>query len=249
MGKYFYLEGIIMITKFLKYSLSLVLILSCAGCLKKPINLKPLTKECAHDTQTKELVTVHAKKLSFENQKELFGNDAKQLAKHHIIPVQITIENGNKTAWILSNQNISLKVLNIDEVNKILFASRRWLPLSIFLLGIPLSIIAGPIIAVAICNPITCPCCIILPAIIASSTIFAATSCIAIADGIANHMSKKQMHKYLKTCCNMDGITINSDINASMLFFVEESQLPEKLNLLLVDKNIEKNTLPFELNL
>lgn len=235
--------------KLLKCSLSLVLILSCAGCFKKPIHLKPLTKESARDTQTKEQVTVHAKKLSFEDQKEIFGNDAKQLARHHIAPIQITIANNSQTAWLLSDKNTSIKFLTMDEVNKILFAAKRWTPLSIFILGIPLAIITGPIIAIAICNPVTCPCCLILPAIIACSTIFSATTGIAIVDGIVNHMSKKQMHEYLKTCCNMDGLTINPDINASMLFFVEESQLTEKLALLLVDKNIEKNTLPFELNL
>ena len=72
-------------------------------------------------------------------------------------------------------------------------------------------------------------------------------SCIAIADGIVNHMSKKQMREYLKTCCNINGITINPDISVSMLFFIEESQLPEKLNLLLADKDLEKHALPFEL--
>ena len=242
-----------MITKFLKFTGPLLIILTCAGCLKTPIqrpkNLKPLTKGTAHNAQTKEQVTAYAKKLNLEDQELMFGSCAKQLEKYHIVPVQITIENGSQNAWLLTNQNISLKILTIDEVNKTIYASHRWLPLSIFMLGIPLSLIAGPMIAIAICNPVTCPCCIIIPAIIACSTIFSITTGISIVDGIVNHMSKKQMHECLKTCCNIEGITINPDISASMLFFVEESQLPEKLNLLLMDKNAGKNTLPFELNL
>jgi hypothetical protein len=242
-----------MITKCLKFSCSLLLILTCAGCLKTPIqrpkNLKPLTKETAHDSQTKEQVTVHAKKLSLEDQELMFGNCAKQLEKYHIVPVQLTIENNSTTCWVLTDKNIALNKLTIDEVNKTLFASRRWIPLRILLLGIPIALIAGAGIGVAIASPITCPCCIIVPVFMAASVIFATTSCISVVYGIVNHMSKKQMHEYLKTCCNSEGITINPDINASMLFFVKESQLPEKLNLLLTDKNVDKNTLPFELNL
>jgi hypothetical protein len=241
-----------MMTKLLKYSCSIALILSCAGCLRKPINLKPLTKESAHDSQTKEQVIVHAKRLNFEDQENMFGNDANQLAKQHIVPVQITVENSSKTSWLLTDKNISLKLLSIDEVNKTLFTAKRLIPLWIFLGGLGIILIAGapttiPALIAIGTNPLAK-----LALIIFASYSAAALSlplCIAAIDGIINHISKKQMHKYLKTYCNIEGITINPDINASMLFFVEESDLPEKLNLLLVDKNTGKNTIPFELNL
>ena len=241
-----------MMAKLFKCSLSLVLILSCAGCLKKPINLKPLTKESAHDSQTKQQVTVHTKTLSFDDQKEIFGSDAKQLAKNHIIPVQVTIENRSQTAWLLANQNISLKLLTIDEVNKVLFASKRWIPLFIFLGGLGLALVAAPIGCLfipATADIAICLCHVLAVSIAVTGGILLTSSGIAIADGIVNHMSKNQMREYLKDGCNMEGLTITPYINASMLFFTKEADLPEKLNLLLVDKNMEKNTLPFELNL
>jgi hypothetical protein len=125
-----------MMTKLLKYSLSIVLILFCVGCLKKPVLLKPLTKESAHDTQTKEQVIVHAKRLNFEDQENMFGKETYQLVKHRIVPVQITVENKSENTWLLTNKNISLKLLPINEVNKILFAGKRLLPLGLFLDGL-----------------------------------------------------------------------------------------------------------------
>jgi hypothetical protein len=242
-----------MITKFLKFTGSLLLVLTCAGCLKTPIqrpkNLKPLTQETSHDSQTKEQVTVYAKKLDFEDQELMFGSCAKQLKKYHIVPVQLTIENNGTTAWVLADKNIILNKLTVDEVNARLFASRRLNPLWIFLGGLAFSYFVLPIIfylPTAYLYEVWTSACLF---IITSTAVVGTCSCIAVADGIVNHMSKKQMRTYLTTYCNMGGVTINPDINASMLFFVKESQLPEKLNLLLTGKNIEKHTLPFTLTL
>jgi hypothetical protein len=238
-----------MTTKLLKCSLSIALTLFCAGCLKKPVHLKPLTKEAAHDSQTKEQITVHTKRLSFADQENMFGHETYQLVKNRIVPVQITVENKSENIWLLTNKNISHKLLSIDEVNKILFTEKRLLPLWLFFDGL----MQGFLIEywLLILDNIGCGCKTLLfthGGTIAAAFIIVSTG-IAVACGIVNHISKKHMHEYLKTYCNMEGVTINPNINASMLFFVEESQLPKKLNLLLVDKNTGKNTLPFELNL
>jgi hypothetical protein len=238
-----------MIAKLLKCSCFITLILSCAGCHKKPIHLKPLTHESAHDSQTKEQVTVHAKRLSFEDQENMFDDKAIELTKHHIVPVQITVENKSEKTWFLANKNISLKLLTVDEVNKILFATKRLLPLAMFITGLTDALFATYMILLLDIVGCGCKAALFTYGSAIAGAFLVLSTCIAIACGIANHLSKKQMHEYLKTCCNMEGLTIAPDINASMLFFVEESQLPKKLNLLLVDKNIEQNTLPFELNL
>lgn len=259
-----------MITRFFKLSISLLVILTCAGCLKTPIqrpkNLKPLTKETARDTQTKEQVTVYVKNLSFADQELMFGNCAKQLKKHHTVPVQLTIENNSATCWFLADKNIAIQKLTIDEVNTKLFASRRWIPLWIFLGGTACTAILAPVIGIAAGSLIYTalqPChgiellAVYLGSVcygtcitaVAAGVLFTTTSCISIVDGIVNHMSKKQMREYLKTCCNAEGLTLNPNITASMLFFVEESKLPEKLNLLLTDKDAEKHALPFELSI
>ena len=245
-----------MFTKSIKLSASLLIILTCAGCLKSPIqrpkNLKPLTKETAHDSQTKEQVTVYAKKLDANDQIEMFGDHGgQQLQKYHVVPIQLTIENKSTTAWILADKNIALNKLAIDKVNAKLFASTRWIPLWIFLGGVACAVICGPLIG---CLAAHAGADIVMSLVGAASIticvaggIFLATTWVATVDAVSNHMSHKQMHEYLETYCNAEGITINDNMNASMLFFVEESQLPEKLNLLLADKDLEKHALPFEL--
>ena len=101
-----------MMTKLLKFSGSLLLILTCAGCIKspslRPKNLNPLSKETACDAQTKEEVTVYAKKLDAGDQELMFGKYAKQLKKYHIVPVQLTIENKSANCLILTDKNIHL---------------------------------------------------------------------------------------------------------------------------------------------
>ena len=241
-----------MITKFLKFSGSLLILLTCAGCLKSPLqrpkNLKPLTKETSHDSQTKEQVTVYAKKLDMNDQTEMFGKYARQqLQKYHVVPIQVTIENQSATAWVLADINITLNKLTIDEVNAKLFASRRWIPLRIFLGGAACALICGPLTSALLlyCNVEICGA--LWLAGWTATAIVTATFCIASGYAISNHISRKQMCEYFKTCCNAEGLTLNKEICASMVFFVEESQLPDKLNLLLTDKDREKHALPFEL--
>jgi len=246
----------------------LSLILCCAGCVKSPFarprNLKPLNKETARDVQTKEQATVYAKKLNIDDQQELFGKYAKQLQKFHIVPVQVTVENNSAMSLVLADKNIALNKLTIDQVDAKLFASRRWIPLWIFLGGVACTAIIVPLVGIASFHWYMAPiyvhtidpmCAFGAPffsagaAIVAGGVLFAATSCITIVDAVSYHMSKKEMQRYLKTCCNVEGITLAPDITASMLFFAEESQIPEKLKLLLTDKNLEKPVLPFELAL
>ena len=258
-----------MITKILKFSGSLLLVLTCAGCIKSPIqrpkNLKPLTQETTHDSQTKEQVTVYAKKLSIDDQVDVFGKYAQQqLDKYHIVPVQITIENNSTTCWILADKNITINKLTLAEVNTKLFSARRWRPLWIFLGCLAGTAVVAPLIGIAAgsllyiamqpCHGIEilvgylgAVCYGTYVTAIAAGVLFAATSFVTIIDAVSCHMSHKQMREYLRTCCNAESITLNPDISASMLFFVEESQLPEKLNLLLTDKDLEKHALSFEL--
>jgi len=243
-----------MITRSFKLLSSLFLILICAGCVKSPFarprNLKPLTKETAHDVRTKEQVTVYAKKLNNGDQQELFGKYAKQLQKFRITPVQLTVENKSELNWILEQQNIDLKKITIDRVSAKMFASRRRIPLWIFWGGVGLAIILGPVSAVA-CILYLVPS-LFFAALVSSGIttgvpIVLGTS-IAIIEGISCHRSQNEMSTYLKTCCNAEGITVEPDITASMLFFANESEIPEKLNVVLTHTD-SSETLPFELAL
>ena len=163
------------------------------------------------------------------------------IQKYHVVPVKITIENQSATAWILADKNIALKKLTINQVNAKLFASRRWLPLWIFLGGIGCAAIMFPFVLYygLLCtttqymlsvHPI-----LAIFALLTELTLMWATPCIAIAYAVSNHMSRNEMRRYLKTYCTAEGLTLNEGISASMLFFVEESQLPEKLKLVLTD--------------
>lgn len=242
-----------------KFMSLLAIIITCAGCVKspglRPKNLNPLTKESAHDTQTKEQVTVYAKKLSSTEQTAMFGKEAKQLEKYKIIPVQITIENNGRTSLVFTHNNITLASLPIDEVNAKLFASRRWIPLWIALGGIAGILVLSPLVGAccaALFTPAAaCPCHLfgnfIGFSLITAMLFGITTTSIATVNAVSNHMSRKEMQRYLKTYCNAEGITINPGIATSMLFFIEEAQLPEKINLLLTDKGFEKSGLSFEL--
>jgi hypothetical protein len=216
----------------------------------------PLSKATAHDTQTKQDVTVHTKKLTSAELKDIFGDyTQKQLEKYHIAPIQITIENNSATAWILENNKIKLDKLTIEQVNNKIFSSYRWIPLWIFLGGTVTAITISALIAIPIIYSAH-GCCAFATAVsgfllgaASGAIIFTTGSIIAIVDGIANHISKKQMAEYLKTNISPESIAINEGYYVSTILFVNASDLPEKLNLLLTDKNIEKNTLLFELNL
>ena len=206
---------------------------------------------------------MHAKKLGADDQTEMFGNYAnQQLQKYHIMPVQITIENQSTTAWIIADKNIALNKLTIDQVNKTLFASLRWRPLWIFIGGLACTAICYPLFILAS----VCAYGLILSrtstaamsylgvftflgSLALGGTVALATVCVPIIDTHSNHVSQKQIRKDLKTFYNTEGATLNADITASMVFFVEEAQLQEKLNLVLIDKDSEKHTLPFTLSL
>ena len=224
---------------YAKLAAALVLVLTCAGCLKTPIsrpkNVKHLTKETAKDIQTKEQVTVYSKTLTDTEQEATFGRSAqRQLKKYDIIPVQLTLENHSTIYWVLSDKNITLNKLTIDEVNTKLFASYRWRPLWIFLGGTALAIIVGPLVGYGL---------------LAAGIIFTTTSCVAVVDGTATHLNKKQMRKYLKDNCSEDGITLAPGITASVLFFVKESKLPSELGFTLIDNDLEKHALNFQMGL
>jgi len=246
-----------MITRSFKLLSSLFLILICAGCVKSPFarprNLKPLTKETAHDVRTKEQVTVYAKKLNNGDQQELFGKYAKQLQKFRITPVQLTVENKSELNWILEQQNIDLKKITIDRVSAKMFASRRRIPLWIFWGGVGLAIILGPIAAVACIYLVTTDLlgwffAALVSSGITTGVLIVLGTAIAIIEGISCHRSQNEMSTYLKTCCNAEGITVAPDITASMLFFANESEIPEKLNIVLTHMD-SSETLPFELAL
>ena len=243
---------------YAKLAAALVLVLTCAGCLKTPIsrpkNVKHLTKETAKDIQTKEQVTVYSKTLTDTEQEATFGRSAqRQLKKYDIIPVQLTLENHSTIYWVLSDKNITLNKLTIDEVNTKLFASYRWRPLWIFLGGTALAIIVGPLVGIGIAPLIGEPVGILLNCVgyglLAAGIIFTTTSCVAVVDGTATHLNKKQMRKYLKDNCSEDGITLAPGITASVLFFVKESKLPSELGFTLIDNDLEKHALNFQMGL
>lgn len=251
---------------YLQFLSTLVLVLLCSGCLKSPIknphNLRPLTKETAHDSQTKEQVTVHAKKLTPQDQEEIFGSYTQSLNKYQIIPVQITIENSSTTCWCLTEKSVGLKSLTLDQVNDKLFAARRFRPLWIFLGGTAASLILGPVIGFAIsvfmipahvgCPGIAALTRLFILGIISGTVagaLFLATSCATIVDAVSYHMSRKQMREYLTTNFNSNGFLIQEGISASMVYFVEQSELPDRLALVLVDKDVTNNSLHFDLAL
>ena len=187
----------------------LFLIITCTGCLKKPAlgikNLKPLTSETARTTNTNEQVTAYSKRLTYSEQELIFGQQAQQLKKYNIIPVQLTLENNSKTCWVLKDSNILLSKLKIDEVNAKLFALRRWRPLWIFLGGAAAALVVFPIVLSAATVLSVAPISYLhfggsalAAGLIASGAVFATTSCIAIVDDISAHTSKKHMRQYLK---------------------------------------------------
>ena len=188
--------------------------------------------------------------MNVVDQTEMFGKYAgQQLQKYHVVPVQITIENQSTTAWVLTDKNIALNRLTIDQVNAKLFASRRLIPLWIFLGGAAIAALCGLvglIGAIRRCRfrlSVNYGRCLYAIAGVAAF----ATSCVIDNFCHFKSMSRNEMQRYLKTYCTTEGLTFNEGMSASMLFFVEESKLPEKLNLVLTDKASEKHTLPFEL--
>jgi len=235
-----------------KYICLLSLVLCCAGCVKSPFArpriLKPLTKETAHDVRTKEQVTVYAKKLNNADQQEMFGEYAIDLNKLSIVPVQLTVENRSQLNWVLSNKNIDLNTLSMDQVNKKFFESRRMRPTWIFLGCIGAGIALGGLMALSFGSSSHFWLVLCGGAILGTSAGFVIGSAVAIVDALSYQSSKSEMRCYLKRRCNAEGITVEPDITASMLFFANESEIPEKLNIVLTHTD-SSETLPFELAL
>lgn len=245
-------------TKLIALLLPLTLVLP--GCLKTPPyipkNLKPLTAKTSQETKIDQQVTVHHAPIDHGQAQELFGSYAQNLDHYKIMPIQLTIENHGLATWVLTDNNIQLTKLNLNDVSKKLLNAKNWRPPVIFFGGLmfafPVSIGACLIIFSCMCPAFGCPCCLLAPlvyGVLLGGAAFITTSCIAAYDAFDKLNARHVIFNDLRQKRGSDNMVIKPGMRANILFYVQQDSLPGSYNLMLMDETNSDHKLVFTLSL
>lgn len=102
-------------------SFAVIALVTLSGCVRAPKYtprpLTKLTKETADYSQTKDNVTVMAKKLTGAESAETFGTDLTTL-KEGITPVQLTVENNNPINMQINSKDVNLRLLSEKNITE-----------------------------------------------------------------------------------------------------------------------------------
>jgi hypothetical protein len=106
-------------------ALSLLFIFSGCGPKYRAKRLEHLNKKTADYHETKNNVTVYAKKFSpddleyyFTNERYLFGGGVVNRMQRHLEAIEVTVDNGTANTLILDPKAISLDTMNLKSVYK-----------------------------------------------------------------------------------------------------------------------------------
>lgn len=184
-----------------------LIILSGCGPRYKAKQLTPLTHTQPEFKETKNNITLAAKKLNKEEADELFDGRSNILfnKKRPVYPIQCSVNNGSNQTIRISKDDISLPLIGPYRASQILRTST-----GLCILG-PLcgGILALPVITylaaigLSLTQTYTCPCCIFIPA-------------LAIAGGIYL-IGAPSLAYALGSASSKANTAINHDLNEKML--------------------------------
>lgn len=240
-------------------SFSVIALVTLSGCVRAPKYtprpLTKLTKETADYNQTRDNVTVMAKKLTGAESTETFGTDLTALKKG-ITPVQLTVENNNAAGIRIDNKNTTLPLIPAKDITeKLSYSVAARIAGYGALMGSSAGLAVGGFFATAEGVVSLAYMGVGMPLLATGSVLLFGGAALFVAApiiGIINAIKTAKVNKIIKAdveAKTLSTLTIQQNETKNTLIFVHAKDLPHEFNLKVAHEADANKTIDFTISL